>query len=462
MRRRVSPAGGFRRVTGLARRFWHFISTQSFSSLTRRIVLLNLAGLLALVLSILYLSQFRAGLIEARVQSLLVQGEIIAGAIAASATVETDTITIDPDKLLELQTGESYGPPDESLSGLDFPINPERVAPLLRRLVLPTGTQARIYDREGVLLLDSRNLYGRGDVLRFDLNPPDDRPTRMERAWIAIKNWFGRGDLPPYRDLGPANGKGYAEVAQALGGVKASAVRVNERGEVIVLVAGTGAAFPRGARRAAALDARRRNRFRRDVGTVAGPDPVSGARRRHGAAVGCCWRAPSRARCGVWRRAAESVGRRIKSRVEIPDFTRRRDEIGELSGALRSMTGSLYSRIEAIESFAADVSHELKNPLTSLRSAVETMPLAKTPESRARLLAVIEHDVRRLDRLITDIADASRLDAELQRQDAAPVDVVRLLNTVTGVGERGAARRRREDRADVRGRRAERFRGAGT
>src|SRR5437764_1038297 len=81
-----------------------------------------------------------------------------------------------------------------------------RVAPLLRRLVLSTGTQARIYDREGVLLLDSRNLYGRGDVLRFDLNPPDDRPTRMERAWIAIKNWFGRGDLPPYRDLGPANG----------------------------------------------------------------------------------------------------------------------------------------------------------------------------------------------------------------------------------------------------------------
>ena len=68
-------------------------------------------------------------------------------------------------------------------------------------------------------------------MLRFDLNPPDDRPTRMERAWIAIKNWFGRGDLPPYRDLGPANGKGYSEVSKALGGVKASEVRVNERGE---------------------------------------------------------------------------------------------------------------------------------------------------------------------------------------------------------------------------------------
>src|SRR5262249_14122870 len=115
--------------------------------------------------------------------------------------------------------------------------------------------------------------------------------------------------------------------------------------------------------------------------------------------------------------SAERVRRRIKTRVEIPDFTRRRDEIGHLSGTLRSMTDALYSRIEAIESFAADVAHELKNPLTSLRSAVETLPLARSDESRSRLLAVIQHDVRRLDRLISDIADASRLDAELQRQD---------------------------------------------
>jgi two-component system sensor histidine kinase ChvG len=422
----------FRRVTGVARRFWHFVSTQSFSSLTRRIVLLNLAGLLALVLSILYLSQFRAGLIEARVQSLLVQGEIIAGAIAASATVETDTITIDPDKLLELQTGESYGPPDESLSGLDFPINPERVAPLLRRLVLPTGTQARIYDREGVLLLDSRNLYGRGDVLRFDLNPPDDRPTRMERAWIAIKNWFGRGDLPPYRDLGPANGKGYSEVSKALSGVKASEVRVNERGEVIVLVAVPVQRFR--AVRGVLLLSTQGGEI--DSAVTSERLQVFTLFLALGAVMVLLSVLLARTIAGPVRRlaeGAESVGRRIKSRVEIPDFTRRRDEIGELSGALRRMTGSLYSRIEAIESFAADVSHELKNPLTSLRSAVETMPLAKTPESRARLLAVIEHDVRRLDRLITDIADASRLDAELQRQDAAPVDLVRLLKTVTGV-----------------------------
>jgi two-component system sensor histidine kinase ChvG len=97
------------------------------------------------------------------------------------------------------------------------------------------------------------------------------------------------------------------------------------------------------------------------------------------------------------------------------------------------MTGALYSRIEAIERFAADVAHELKNPLTSLRSAVETLPVAKTEESRARLLAVVKHDVRRLDRLISDIADASRLDAEMQRQDAAPVDLKKLLTTVVRI-----------------------------
>ena len=153
----------------------------AFPASRRRIVFLNVAGLLALVIGILYLSQFRAGLIDARIQSLLVQGEIIAGAIAASATVETDTITIDPDRLLDLQPGESYGPSDEALSGLEFPINPERVAPVLRRLISPTKTRARIYDRDGVLILDSRNLYGRGDVLRFDL-PPPTREARRPRA----------------------------------------------------------------------------------------------------------------------------------------------------------------------------------------------------------------------------------------------------------------------------------------
>ena len=419
--------GAVRRMLGSV---WHFFVTQSFSSLTRRIVFLNLAGLVALVTGVLYLSQFRAGLIDARVQSLLTQSEIIAGAIAASATVETDSITIDPERLLELQAGETYGPSDETLSGIEFPINPERVAPVLRRLVSPTKTRARIYDRDGVLILDSRNLYGRGDVLRFDLPPPSaDKPGLMERTFIALRRWFGRGDLPLYNELGPDNGKGYQEVAQALNGAHASMVRVNDRGEVIVSVAVPVQRF-RAVRGALMLSTQGA-----DIDDMVEAERLAIVKVffvAAGVMVVLSMLLAGTIAGPVRRLAdgAERVRRRIRSRVEIPDFTGRRDEIGELSGALRDMTNALYSRIEAIESFAADVAHELRNPLTSLRSAVETLPLAKTEHSRQRLLAVIEHDVRRLDRLISDISDASRLDAELQRQEAAPIDLAKLLDAL--------------------------------
>jgi two-component system, OmpR family, sensor histidine kinase ChvG len=420
------------RAGSLVHRAWHFFVAQSFSSLTRRIVFLNVAGLLALVVGILYLSQFRAGLIDARVQSLVVQGEIIASAIAASATIETNAIRIDPDRLLQLQTGESYGPPDDA-SSLEFPINPELVAPVLRQLVEPTKTRARIYDRDGVLLLDSRNLYGRGDVLRFDLAPPTaEKPGVFERTWIAIKTWLGRGDLPLYRELGPENGRGYPEVIQALSGQKAFVVRITDRGDVVVSVAVPVQRF-RAVRGALLLstqggdidhmvEAERLAVFK--VFLIAVSVMVLLSVLLAGTIAGPVRRLAD---------AAEGVRRRIRTRVEIPDFTDRRDEIGHLSGALRDMTNSLYSRIEAIESFAADVSHELKNPLTSLRSAVETLPLARTDDGRARLLLVIEHDVKRLDRLISDISDASRLDAELQRQEASPVDMHKLLTTIVTV-----------------------------
>jgi two-component system, OmpR family, sensor histidine kinase ChvG len=427
------PFGSIRR---LLRSAWAFFVSQSFSSLTRRIVFLNLAGLVALVTGVLYLSQFRAGLIDARVQSLLVQSEIIAGAIAASATVESNAVTIDPERLLELQAGQSYGPSDESQSGIEFPINPERVAPVLRRLVSPTKTRARIYDRDGVLILDSRNLYGRGDVLRFDLPPPDaEKPGLMERAFIAMRRWFGRGDLPLYKELGPENGKGYPEVDQALSGLHASMVRVNDRGEVIVSVAVPVQRF-RAVRGALMLSTQGA-----DIDDMVEAERLAIVKVflvAAGVMVVLSMLLAGTIAGPVRRLAdgAERVRRRIRSRVEIPDFTRRRDEIGELSGALRDMTNALYTRIEAIESFAADVAHELRNPLTSLRSAVETLPLAKSEESRRRLLEVIEHDVKRLDRLISDISDASRLDAELQRQEAAQIDLAKLLDAlVTAANE---------------------------
>ncbi len=315
----------------------------------------------------------------------------------------------------------------------DFPINPERVAPVLRRLISPTKTRARIFDREGGLILDSRNLFARGDVLRFELPPPSaDKPNIVERTLIAIRTWFNRGDLPIYRELGPEGGNGYQEVAQSLDGQKSSMVRVNERGAVIVSVAVPVQHF-RAVRGVLMLSTQGD-----DI------DQMVSAERLAILKIGGVASAVmivlslllASTIAGPVRRladGAERVRRRIQTRVEIPDFTRRRDEIGHLSGALRDMTNALYSRIEAIEMFAADVAHELKNPLTSLRSAVETLPLARNENSRSRLLAVIEHDVKRLDRLISDISDASRLDAELQRQDMAPVDLRRLLTTLASV-----------------------------
>jgi two-component system sensor histidine kinase ChvG len=419
---------GWQRPLSWLSRAGQFLFTLSFSSLTRRIVSLNIAGLLALVASILYLSQFRAGLIDARAQSLLVQAEIIAAAIAASATVQTNTITVDPERLLDLKAGESYAGPEE-YSPLDFPINPERVAPVLRTLISPTKTRARIYDPNGTLLLDSRTLE---NVLRYDLPPPAGQPGIAERALIAIRTWLNRGDLPLYRELGPENGTGYEEVADSLKGQKRSMVRVNSRGEVIVSVAvpvlrsraihGALMLSTQGDDIDQMVTAERLAILK--VGGVASAVMIVLSLLLASTIAGPVRRLAD---------SAEHVRRRIKMRVEIPNFTRRRDEIGHLSGALRDMTGALYNRIEAIERFAADVAHELKNPLTSLRSAVETLPLARTDSSRARLLEVIEHDVRRLDRLISDISDASRLDAELQRQDIAPVDLRRLLMTLTSV-----------------------------
>src|SRR5260370_11524231 len=133
--------------------------------------------------------------------------------------------------------------------------------------------------------------------------------------------------------------------------------------------------------------------------------------------------------------AAERVRRGIRSRQQIPDFTSRSDEIGHLSRAFREMTQALYNRLDAIESFAADVAHELKNPLTSLRSALETLPPVNSGHSRDRLIAVMQHDVPRLDRLISHISDASRLDAELARGDAGPGDVAAPLRAVAAIAQ---------------------------
>jgi two-component system sensor histidine kinase ChvG len=135
--------------------------------------------------------------------------------------------------------------------------------------------------------------------------------------------------------------------------------------------------------------------------------------------------------------AAAEIGRDRDSRamapgrVRIPDLSARPDEIGRLSIAMRGMVTALYDRIDANEQFAADVSHEIKNPLASLRSAVGSLRMVKKEEHREKLLDVIEHDVRRLDRLVSDISNASRLDSELVKEEEEEFNLLKTLTNLT-------------------------------
>lgn len=414
-------------ATGIGR----FLDFTIFSSLTRRIIVLNLAGLLVLVVGILYLNQWRAGLIDARVQSLRVQGEIIAAAIAASATVDSDVISVNPDRLLQLQGDGTVSPLSYFDPTLEFPINPERVAPLLRNLITPTRTRARIYDQGGLMILDSENIYARGEVMRQIIETKQGSFFLWD-WWNAILTWVPGDNFPKYQEYGVDEGTRYPEVASALQGAPADFVRVDAQNQLVVSVA-----VPVQRVRAVvgaillstapgdidAIVAQERWSILR-IAMIAAAVQVALSLLMAGTIAGPMRRLAA---------AAERVQTAGNARAEIPDLTDRPDEIGHLSGALRRMTDALYNRIEAIERFAADVAHELKNPLTSLRSAVETLPLAKRPEDRERLNAIIQHDVRRLDRLITDISSASRLDAELARESAERVDIGKLAEAMVSI-----------------------------
>jgi two-component system, OmpR family, sensor histidine kinase ChvG len=425
-----------------ARAAWRFLTARFSSSLTRRIVVLNLGGLVVLVVGFLLLDQFRADLIEARVQSLTIQADIIAAAISASATGDTDSITIDPDKLLQLAPGESVPPSPSDEDATQFSINPALVGPFLHRLVTPTRTRARIYDSDGRLLLDSRSFSARGAVERSDLPDAPERRGFADRIVARLRSLFLTSTTPRAEDPWATNGQTMPEVAGALQGKTQSLVRVNHVGETIVSV-GVPIQHMMATRGALLLSTQGG-----DIDRVITSARLAQLRFFLVLAIVMLVLSLSLANtiAEPVRRladAAERVRRGIRSRQQIPDFTARSDEIGHLSRALRDMTQALYNRLDAIESFAADVAHELKNPLTSLRSALETLPKVNGDHSRDRLIAIMQHDVRRLDRLISDISDASRLDAELTRGEAGPVDVAALLRAVVSMAQdssRGGAR----------------------
>ena len=384
------------------------------SPLTRRILVLNLIPLGMLVGAILYMDEYRERLIAAELDSLTVQGEIFAGAV-----------------------GESAVAPD--VAGEQVLVD-DIAARIVRRLAGPTQfgaapdtLRARLFSTSGELVVDSRQLIGSGGVVSIkELPPPDesDFGSFLLAIYDAIFNLMPYDrDLEPYQEAPIQFAFDYGEVIEAYDGQPSQRVRVRDNGELalsvaipvvalrkvvgVLLLSRDGSEIERSLR-SVRIDILKIFALAIAV-TVMLSFYLAGTIAR-----------PIRRLAAAAERVRHGQGRN----VQIPDFRERRDEIGDLSGSIRDMTQALYNRMDAIERFAADVAHEIKNPLASLRSAVETAGRVEDPERRGRLMAIIEQDVRRLDRLITDISDASRLDAELSRTQAEPVDLGVMLESL--------------------------------
>jgi two-component system sensor histidine kinase ChvG len=388
------------------------------SPLTRSIVAVNVFALAILGGGFLYLGQYQDGLIAANIDALETQGQIFGAALGEGAVSE------------EPQIG--------------LTLAPEVTREMIRRLVEPTlDTRARVYDLQGGLLADTNVLRGGpGGVVQISELPPPD-PGLFERladrVYAAIVWLLPAGrHYPPYVEPGVQTASAYPEVARALSGDIASVVQSDpEYGGLVITVA-----VPV-------------QRYRQVLGAVQlsiGSADIDRAVRSvrfqiikvFGFALivtvllslylaGTIARPIRRLAA-----AAERVRRRPGRDATIPDLTNRGDEIGELSGALREMTAALWQRMEAIERFAADVAHEIKNPITSLRSAIETAIRIDDREKEKRLLALVMEDIDRLNRLVTDISNASRLDAELFRDEFASTRLGHLLAALVEVYESAA------------------------
>src|SRR5215813_8133523 len=401
-------------------------------TLQRRIIFANTIGLAILLGGIFYLSQYHAWLIDAKRDSLRAQGDIIAAAIAANASIETGRLVLDPDRLPELEGARSPFR-DDGFAALQLSIAPERVTPILRRLLPSPDTRARVYAQDGTLIIDTAQLLSRGQLARGAAAPADQQDRiRLKNGWTRFLAWLMRGDLPVYREIGGANGKAYPEVRMALGGSATPMLLVNEKGEQIVSMA-VPIQYRKAVQGVLLLSTR--------PGEI---DEVLSEERNVIIALALTAFAATllasfllaRTIAGPMRRlseVAENVSRNIKARDELPELAHRADEVGQMAAAFREMTASLHRRIEASERFAQDVAHELKNPLTAARSTAEALAYAKSPEQQAELVEQIQGELKRLNKLITDVSNASRLDAELALQETEPVDMREVLHGVAEV-----------------------------
>lgn len=367
------------------------------SRLAQLILMANFVALGVLVVGMLALTETRRGLVNAKLDSLRAQGELIANVLAE---------------------GASDGAPAPALRNED-------ARAILRQLYVPEESRVIVFDKGAAIVADSHLL---ADVFETTQLPPPGTP----RAPIAesarslpVQLLDSLANLLRSSEERAAMGRNLRdEVRQVINGEAVAGVRREADGRRVVSVS-----LPIQPVRAI-------------VGVVTiesyDLDTLIEAERRallpfmviaalvtamSSLALTVFIARPIRRLARAAREARRAGGRR----VTMPDLRGRNDEIGELGVALSDMTATLYDRLDAIESFAADVAHELKNPLTSIRSAVEVLPKAKDAERRDRLLAVITADVGRLDRLITDISRASRVDAELAREDVSRFDLSVLL-----------------------------------
>ena len=380
-------------------------SQKRFSALTRRIIFFNGIGLLILIGGVLIVQSSRVGLVDERLAGIKQQALIVANTLAEYTTDE-ETQRV---KLAEAE-------------------------PLLRQLIAPTSLRARLYGTDGKLEIDTRNLLARNIVQTVEL-PPLDFWSRMRSAWDRL--YDGVMGVRPFAKLASyfeagKDGRVYSEVNAALSGDTGTAERVDEQNKLVLSVATPVQRFKAiyGVLMVSTESGDIDDILREERATLMEVFLVGFIVM----VLSSLYLAGFIARpVRKLAEAADSVRKLRAGRETIPLMVERGDEIGDLSESLSEMTHALYGRIDAIESFAADVAHELKNPLTSLQHAVEMLARAKDDDSRARLMAIIRNDVKRIDRLITDISDASRLDAELSRETSEPVDLAHLLETIVEV-----------------------------
>ncbi|MEQ8406595.1 MAG: stimulus-sensing domain-containing protein [Oceanicaulis sp.] len=374
------------------------------------IIGVNFAAFALLMLGMIAITENRRGLLEAKELSLAAQAEILANVISETAV-----------------SGDAPGPRMDAIAARE-------VLRRLSPLYVPEETRALLHAPGPVQVADSDRIAG--EVEQSDLPPlggEEGVGGAAQSAWSRFEQWIGELGLTA-EERAWTNRTLEEEVEAAFRtGEPQGGVRRGPDGARIVSVtipiqliqAVVGAVTYESYDFEALIEAERQAIL-----------PYAGAA-LFATMVVAIWLTISIARPV---RELSDAARRVRlaggRRVDLPDMGGRKDEIGQLGQAFSAMTYALYDRLDAIESFAADVSHEIKNPLTSIRSAAEILPLAKDDERRAKLIAVIQHDVKRLDRLITDISNASRLDAELAREDLARVNMARLIGDIASIHQR--------------------------